>query len=174
MYPTTPEIYTLSLHDALPISLPEIGEIPLVAVRRADVEAYLGRELARYLKEPVVHAKALIRLSIMGDVEHPGFYFVPADAVLADALMQAGGLTRDAKVREMRIERGGKPLLEGDSLQLAFARGLTVEQAGLRDDDRFVVPRLPMEIPHDKESTWRIFGIILATVPAVIYAVTRF
>ena len=74
----------------------------------------------------------------------------------------------------MRSERGGKPLLEGDSLQLAFARGLTVEQAGLRDDDRFVVPRLPMEIPHDKESTWRIFGIILATVPAVIYAVTRF
>src|SRR5438445_665670 len=124
MYPTTPEIYTLSLHDALPISLPEIGEIPLIGVRLAEVEAYLGRELARYLKEPVVHAKALIRLSIMGDVEHPGFYFVPADAVLADALMQAGGLTRDAKVREMRIERGGKPLLEGDSLQLAFARGL--------------------------------------------------
>src|SRR5438445_5090079 len=174
MYPTTPEIYTLSLHDALPISLPEIGEIPLIGVRRSDVEAYLGRELARYLKDPAVHAKALIRLSIMGDVDRPGFYFVPADAVLADALMQAGGLTRDAKVLGMRIERGGKPLLEGDSLPLAFARGLTVEQAGLRDDDRFVVPRLPMEIPHDKESTWRIFGIILATVPAVIYAVTRF
>ena len=156
------------------LTLPEIGEIPLIGVRRADVEAYLGRELARYLKEPVVHAKALIRLSIMGDVEHPGFYFVPADAVLADALMQAGGLTRDAKVREMRIERGGKPLLEGDSLQLAFARGLTVEQAGVRDDDRFVVPRSPLELPHDKESTWRIFGIILATVPAVIYAATRF
>ncbi|TMG13905.1 MAG: hypothetical protein E6I06_01835, partial [Chloroflexi bacterium] len=42
------------------LTLPEIGEIPLIGVRRADVEAYLGRELARYLKEPVVHAKALI------------------------------------------------------------------------------------------------------------------
>src|SRR5438309_5265885 len=157
---------------ALP--LPVIGEIPLVGVRRSDVEAYLSRELARYLKDPVVHAKALIRLSIIGDVEHPGFYFVPGDAVLADALMQAGGPTREAKVRAIRIERDGKPILAGDSLQLAFARGLTVEQAGVRDDDRFVVPRLPLELPHDKESTWRIFGIILATVPAVIYAATRF
>jgi len=157
---------------ALP--LPVIGEIPLVGVRRSDVEAYLIRELARYLKDPVVHAKALIRLSIIGDVEHPGFYFVPADAVLADALMQAGGPTREAKVRAIRIERDGKPILAGDSLQLAFARGLTVEQAGVRDDDRFVVPRSPLELPHDKESTWRIFGIILATVPAVIYAATRF
>src|SRR3989454_11685878 len=95
---------------------------------------------------------------------------LPGDAVLADALMQAGGPTREARVPGMTIERGGKPILQGDSLQLAFARGLTVDQVGLRDDDRFVVPRLAM---HDSERTWRIFGIILATVPAVIYAVTR-
>src|SRR2546430_4391841 len=97
------------------LTLPEIGEIPLIGVRRADVEAYLGRELARYLKEPVVHAKALIRLSIMGDVEHPGFYFVPADAVLADALMQAGGRPPPAEGRGEGIRRGGRPPPHGGS-----------------------------------------------------------
>jgi protein involved in polysaccharide export with SLBB domain len=146
------------------LTLPVIGEIPLVGVRRADVEPYMSRQLARYLKDPVVHAKALIRVSIVGEVQHPGFYSLPGDAVLADALMQAGGPTREARVPGMTLERGGKPLLQGDSLQLAFARGLTV------DDDRFVLPRLTS---HDSERTWRIFGIILATVPAVIYAVTR-
>src|SRR3989442_7364104 len=95
------------------LTLPGIGEIPLIGVRRADVEAYLGRELARYLKEPVVHAKALIRLSIMGDVEHPGFYFVPADAVLADALMQAGGLPPHAKGGGVGTARGGEPPAQG-------------------------------------------------------------
>jgi len=152
------------------LTLPVIGEIPLVGVRRADVEPYMSRQLARYLKEPVVHAKALIRVSIVGEVQHPGFYSLPGDAVLADALMQAGGPTREASVPTMSLERGGKAILHGDSLQLAFARGLTVDQVGLRDDDRFVVPRLAT---HDSERTWRIFGIILATVPAVIYAVTR-
>src|SRR3989442_9450747 len=67
------------------LTLPVIGEIPLVGVRRADVEPYMSRELARYLKDPVVRAKALIRVSVVGEVQRPGFYSLPGDAVLADA-----------------------------------------------------------------------------------------
>lgn len=162
--------HTFTVGPGPALSLPVIGEISLVGVRRAEVEAHLTRELARYVRDPVVHAQALIRVSIMGEVEHPGFYSLPVDAVLADALMQAGGPTREAMVSAMRIERGGKPLFGADSLQLAFTRGLTVDQVGLRDDDRFVVPRLTT---HDTERTWRILGIILATIPAAIYALTR-
>lgn len=159
--------FTVGPGPVLP--LPVIGEIPLVGVRRADVEAYLGQQLGRYLKDPVVHAKALIRLSILGEVEHPGFYSVTVDAALGDALMQAGGPTREAKVAEMRVERDGKPMLKGDSLQLAFAHGLTLDQVGLRDGDRFVVPRGG---PRDPEATWRILGL-LVTLPAAIYGITR-
>jgi protein involved in polysaccharide export with SLBB domain len=151
------------------LTLPEIGAIPLAGVRRSEVEAYLGQQLRRYLKDPVVHAKALVHVSIVGEVEHPGFYSVPADAALGDALMQAGGPTRDAKVAALRVERGGKSALEGDSLQLAFARGLTLDQVGLRDGDRFVVPKV---LPRDPESKWRILGI-LVTIPVAIYGMTR-
>jgi polysaccharide biosynthesis/export protein len=151
------------------LTLPVIGPIPLTGVRRSDIEPYLSQQLARYLKDPVVHAKALIKLSIVGEVEHPGFYAVPADILLADALMQAGGPTRDAKVAAMHIERGGKALLAGDSLQAVLAHGVTVDQAGLCDGDRLVVPRL---VHHDPESTWRILGI-LVTIPAAIYGISR-
>src|SRR2546422_5770131 len=40
------------------LTLPVIGAIPLTGVRRSDIEPYLSQQLARYLKEPVVHAKA--------------------------------------------------------------------------------------------------------------------
>jgi len=116
-----------------------------------------------------VHAKALINLSILGEVERPGFYAVSADIVLADALMQAGGPTREAKVAAMRIERSGKPLLAEDSLQSVLAHGLTVDQVGLRDGDRLVVPRL---VQRDAESTWRILGVIVS-IPVAIYGITR-
>jgi polysaccharide export outer membrane protein len=149
------------------LTLPAIGAIPLGGVRRAEVEAYLSRALARYLRDPVVHAKALIRLAITGEVEHPGFYSVPVDAVLADALMQAGGPTREAKVPALRVEREGKPILQGDSLQRVLAHGLTVDQVGLHDGDRFVVPR-----QHDAEAPWRILGI-LVMLPTAIYGITR-
>ncbi|HYT82077.1 MAG TPA: polysaccharide biosynthesis/export family protein [Gemmatimonadales bacterium] len=151
------------------LALPVIGEVPLVGVRRSDVESYLSRQLERYLKTPVVHAKALINLSIIGEVEHPGFYSVPADGVLADALMQAGGPTREAKVAAMRVERDGKPFFGADSLQFAFAHGLTVDQMGLRGGDRLVVPRLAVS---DPEKPWRILGI-LVSIPVAIYGITR-
>src|SRR5207249_11761366 len=104
------------------------GAIPLTGVRRSDIEPYLSQQLARYVKEPVVHAKALINLSILGEVERPGFYAVSADIVLADAVMQAGGPTPEAKGGAVRRERSGKPLLAEDSLQSVLAHGLTVDQ----------------------------------------------
>src|SRR2546427_6827157 len=114
------------------LTLPVIGEIPLVGVRRADVEPYMSRELARYLKDPVVRAKALIRVSVVGEVQRPGFYSLPGDAVLADALMQAGGPTPEARGPGVTIERRGRANLPGDSPQLPVAPWPPRDQAGPR------------------------------------------
>jgi len=50
-----------------------------------------------------------------------------------------------------------------------LAHGLTVDQVGLRDGDRLVVPRL---VQRDAESTWRILGVIVS-IPVAIYGITR-
>src|SRR5439155_1472716 len=117
--------------------------IPLAGVRRADIETYLPPELGRYLKDPIVHAHALIRVAVLGEGVRPGFYAVPLDLVLADALMVAGGPTQDAKVDRLRILRGEASLWSGDRLQAAVARGATLEQLGLSGGDRIDVPGGP-------------------------------
>src|SRR5256885_16998885 len=99
------------------LMLPVIGAIPLAGVRRAQVETYLTQQLKRYMKDPVVHAKVLVRLSILGEVEHPGFYPVRADAPLSDALMLAGGPTKDAKFTGTRIDRIGRGGVAGSGPQ---------------------------------------------------------
>jgi protein involved in polysaccharide export with SLBB domain len=162
---TLTDTFTVSAGPAL--SLPGIGAVTLAGVRRADLEAHLTRELARYLKHPVVHAHVLLRLSIVGEVEHPGFYAVPSDLVLADALMRAGGPTRDAVVTKLRIERDRARIWEGESLQQAIAQGRTIDQLGLRAGDRVVVPRA-----HNSETTVRILAA-LVTIPAAVFAITR-
>jgi len=149
------------------LTLPVIGAIPLSGVRRANVEVYLGQQLAKYMKNPVVRAKVLVRLGVLGEVEHPGYYAVAAGAVVSDALMAAGGPTKDAKFTAARIEREGKGLYEGNAFQDAFARGMTIEGLGLRTGDRIVVPRRV-----DPESKWRIIGI-LAGIPAAIIIATQ-
>ena len=121
------------------------------------------------MKSPVVHAKALVRLSILGEVEHPGFYAVAADVVIGDALMVAGGPTRDAKVGDWRIERNGERVWVGDPLRQAIAQNMTIDQMNLHTGDQIVVPR---EMRRDSEATWRIIGI-LVTLPVAIYGLTR-
>ena len=149
------------------LTLPVIGVIPLKGVRRADVETYLSQQLGRYVKKPVVHAKVMVRLGVLGEVEHPGFYTVFSGAVVSDALMAAGGPTKDANFTGARIERDGKGLFVGNGFQDAFTRGLTIEGMGLRTGDRIVVPRR-----NDTERTVRMVGI-LVSIPIAILGIRQ-
>jgi len=107
----------------------------------------------------------LVRLSVLGEVEHPGFYPVAADAPVSDALMAAGGPTKDAKFIGTRIDRIGRDGVTGSELQEAIARGATVDGMGLRSGDQIIVPRRA-----DPESTWRILGIVVGTATAIFVA----
>src|SRR5438067_1614594 len=158
---TLSDTFTVVAGPAL--RLPNIGDISLAGVPRADVEAHLTRELGRFIKDAVVQARALIRVSVVGEVMRPGYYAVPIDLVLADALMVAGGATKDARVDELRIMRGNSSLWSGEQLQAEIARGATLDQLGIRAGDRVQVPG-----HRDAESTWRIVGIIVGSVATAV------
>ena len=151
------------------VVLPVIGSMSLAGVRRNQIETYMGEQLGRYLKQPTVRAKALVRLAVEGEVAHPGYYPVPTDIVLSDVLMAAGGLTTEAKMSGLKIDRAGKELMEGDELRHAVAQGRTVDQLGLRAGDRIYIPRITR---RDMESNFRILSIVLG-IPIAIYTITQ-
>jgi len=161
---------TFTVVNGPALRLPEIGDISLANVPRLGLEPYLTRELGRYINEPVVRARALIRVSVMGEVARPGFYAVPVDLVMPDALMIAGGATSSARLEKLQIIRGSAPLLGGAALQDAIARGATLDQLGVRAGDRIEVPR-----GADPESKWRIGAMIIGSVATAvsIIALTR-
>src|SRR5438132_11605091 len=69
--------HTFTVGAGPALTLPVIGAIPLAGVQRAAVETYLTQQLGRYVTSPVVHATALVRLSILGEGEGPGCDTVP-------------------------------------------------------------------------------------------------
>ncbi len=145
------------------LRLPNIGEVSLAGVRRADLEAHLTRELGRYINDPVLQARALIRVSVVGEVVRPGYYAVPIDLVMTDALMLAGGATKDARVERLSIQRGNSSLWSGDPLQTAIARGATLDELGIRAGDRIQVPGRA-----NPESKWRMVGLIFTGVATAV------
>jgi protein involved in polysaccharide export with SLBB domain len=145
------------------VLLPIIGSVPLAGVRRDQIERVLTDAVAKFYRNPVVHARALVRIAILGQVLRPGFYAVPADVLLPDVLMTAGGPTPTAQVNAIMVTRGGAPLILADSIKKAIARGLTLAQLGVRSEDQFVVP-----LASDSERTIRLVAEILAIPIAII------
>src|SRR2546425_200269 len=144
--PSLSDTFTVGLGSSL--ILPAVGEVSLVGVLRSELQNYLARRLGQNLRDPVVRARAYVRLSIDGAVARPGFYGVPADALLSDALMAAGGPTPEAQLGKLRIERAGRPIWEGRALQQAIAAGKTIDDAGLIAGDQYVLPRRGRTTPR--------------------------
>lgn len=122
------------------LDLPNVGEVPLRGVLRSELEEHLSEQIGRVIRNPIVRAESFIRVSIMGAVSRPGFYVVPADQVLTDALMAAGGPGQGAQLTRMRIERGNERIWGGNALQQAIVEGRTLDQLNLRAGDKIVVP----------------------------------
>jgi len=151
------------------ITLPLVGVISLAGVLHAELEAHLTRQLSQFIREPVVHARPLIRIGIVGAVAKPGFYGVPADVVLSDALMAAGGPLPDANVADLWIERAGERLWEGDVLRQAITDGRTLDEMNLRAGDQFIVP---LQRRGSTFEVVRTVGILLG-IPITVYTLTR-
>jgi polysaccharide export outer membrane protein len=148
------------------LELPVVGAIPLSGVLRSELEEHLTAQLSRFIREPRVQARALFRITITGAVGNPGFYVVPADVLLTDALMLAGGPAGEAKLTAIRVERDGKPIWEGRALQRAITEGRTLDQLSLGAGDQIVVPQ-------DRGGIGRSLLYGLSAVSSVVLIITR-
>jgi polysaccharide export outer membrane protein len=151
------------------LTLPLIGNVPLEGVLRSELHDYLTRRLAQNLRDPDVQTRAFVRLSIQGAVTHPGYYGVPADALLSDAFMAAGGTAPEANVTKLRIERDGKAIWAGKALQQAIAEGRTLDGAGLVAGDQIIVPKRGGTTAGEVMR----FGTVLLGIPITIYTLTK-
>lgn len=122
------------------IVLPVFGEIDLHGVLRSEIEPHLSLALSEFIRDPVVRAEGLMRLSVQGTVGQPGFYTVPADMLLSETLMMAGGPGQNANLAELRVERGPSVLYEGEDLQELMRQGRTLDQLNMQAGDQVVLP----------------------------------
>lgn len=134
---------TFSVEEGPVLVLPLVGELSLAGVLRAELEDHLTGALATILRDPVVRARSLIQVSILGEVTRPGFYMVTPDALLSEAFMEAGGPTQEAKMDKLRIERAQEGAWVPPETLEGSLEARSVNELGLRNGDRVVVPGGP-------------------------------
>ncbi len=160
---------TVVVREGVVIQIPNIGDISVQGVRRSDVQAHLSSEIAKFVKEPVVIAVALVRVAIVGSVARPGYYSVPSDMVLSDMLMLAGGPLATADVNKSVVKRGSSEVMDKKALSQAFAGGWTLDQMRLASGDQIVIGERGR---GGMENFYRVGGLLLG-VAGVIVALSR-
>jgi protein involved in polysaccharide export with SLBB domain len=122
------------------ISLPLFGDIQLAGVLRSEIEGALRTGLSQFIRNPVVRAEGLMRISVQGAVGSPGFYLVPANMLISETLMVAGGPGPNSKLADLRVERGSEEILGGEALQEELRQGKTLDQLNLQAGDQLFLP----------------------------------
>lgn len=160
---------TFVVGPARELALPMAGGVTIRGVLHSEIESYLTEQIGKFVVDPVVRARGLVRVSVTGAVGRPGFYLVGADALLSDAVMAAGGLTADAKLGNLRVERGGVHVLAGAPVRRALAEGRTLAEADIRSGDQFVVPGGRHGTTYEQLR----LGTLLLSIPLTVYGLTR-
>jgi len=123
------------------LELPLVGTVSLNGVIRSELEPHLTERIGRYIRDPVVRAHSYMRILITGEIVGPGYYLVPAETPVSEAIMLARGPTPTAKLSKVLIYHGADVIWEGEALQLAIREARTLAELNLLDGDQINVPR---------------------------------
>lgn len=156
---------TISVIAGSKVLLKDIGEIPLAGVLRSELQDHLVKQLGRYIKDVRVRATPLVRLSVLGPVSKPGFFYLPSDIPLSEAIMRAGGPTGSVDLSKSVIRRGSAELYDSRNTRTALNEGLTIDQLSLRDGDS-------IEVGEKTSGKWTKIASIITVATSLAWAIT--
>jgi protein involved in polysaccharide export with SLBB domain len=126
---------SFTVRDGRMVEFPGLPPISLTGVLHSEISDYLTQQLSRYFRNPSVNAYPLLRIAVLGPVANPGFYSLPADVLLSDAIMMAGGPSTTARMEKTVVKRGEREVTDERTVQRALVYGYTLSQMNLRDGD---------------------------------------
>lgn len=144
------------------VNLPLIGIVDCGWHNQAEVESILIAGYAKYLLDPYVDVKFLFPVRILGEVNHPGVYYLEPGQGVADLIAQCGGFNNQSNARSSQLIRDGS---RKKTNLIAVLEGK--DYLTLQSNDLIMVPR----------SFWaslQKWGIILTAATLVITAYNAF
>lgn len=131
--------------------VPILGRIPVLGLTLDEVQTKIRLELGRkYLREEpeviaVLTAARPVQLTILGEVQRPGFYTIAPNTSLAQVILAAGGGTPRADLRSIVVRRvlvDGTVLEEKLDLYTPLVKGDRLPDLRLQGGDAVIVSKL--------------------------------
>ncbi|HTJ30301.1 MAG TPA: SLBB domain-containing protein [Acidobacteriaceae bacterium] len=131
------------------VVLPEAGPVSLAGLKldqaQAVVEAALLPQYRNVHAAVTVTRIRAVRIYVVGDVQRPGAYDIPAHSTPLNALYAAGGPTATGSLRSLRHMRGDVLVREVDLYDFLL-RGVHTSTDTLEDGDTILVPSVGPQV----------------------------
>lgn len=126
------------------VQLPSIGKVKLMGLTINEAQDLLQRKINEYFANATVILKLVsFRVSVLGEVQRPGTYFVYNNQItLLEALSQAGGPSEIGDKRHVTLMRQSDQGTQALYMDLGKADILTSEYYYLLPNDVVYVPAL--------------------------------
>lgn len=143
--------------------------VPVAGVLRSELKDRVSAEVLKYVKAQKIEVTPLMRVAVLGAVARPGYFALPSDIALTDAIMGAGGPTATAALDRSIVRRRSQQYRSAGETSKAIAGGLTLDQFGLSAGDELVVG----ERRNFDASKGITLAGAMASVAAVVFAIGR-
>lgn len=159
---------TFTVRTGRVLSLPTLPPLSLEGVLRSESDSVIAGYLGRYLRNPQVNVTPLMRVGVLGGVAKPGYYDVPAQSLLSELVMLAGGLGQYGTMKKAAIFRGNEEVMDAKATNVAVANGSTLDLLNLQSGDNLNVGQ---QNPSATLSKVQIITGLLA-IPIMIFTIS--
>jgi protein involved in polysaccharide export with SLBB domain len=119
------------------IDLPIYGKVKITDMTKLQLENFLKEKFKDYLRFPNLQVKPMIRVSVLGGVPLPGFYYFDPDLSLWELLNKTGGTIDENGLKDMKWERDRRAVKK--NLVPYLQSGISMKHIGIRSGDQIWV-----------------------------------
>jgi len=150
LYGETDANYTLAIDKEGKVRLPFIGPFSLIGLSLDAAKSLIKQKLVQvhaglgganpnvYMDLTLTNARSLT-VSVLGEVESPGYYSIPSTSNIFGVLYSAGGPTSNGTLRNIRVFRANKLIKEVDLYDF-INKGYIDESFVFKDQDVIILP----------------------------------
>jgi hypothetical protein len=158
---------TVAVRDSLMISVLNLPDVSLTGVLRSELDEQMLTHVQKYLRNADVRTNVLTRISVLGAVARPGFYYAAPDRSVTDLVMLAGGPAPTANLTQLEVHRGGTTLLKAKDSKRQLEQGKTLEQLDIQSGDE-------VRIPEKRRVNWQIVTQLFFILSSFLFAFINF
>ena len=125
------------------IYLPRVGSVHVAGVKYRDLQGYLKQAVSRIFRNfelsvSIVKTRS-VQIYVVGHAQRPGTYTLSAMSTLLNALFASGGPAVTGSMRNIKLKRGGGPLVSFDLYDFLLSGDTSADKA-LEDGDVIYIP----------------------------------